>query len=609
MMNVQANAPDRFNPRTFLNKNNVLASRVNSFQQMLCLATLSYGSLYGLVRSSKDWDVINAFEERNRDLLTTCHPNLIKIIIILNSLSGTQQQIFRRLHAATKQVSCVDASPGTGKTFLLGMFSVSLVNDKFCYLVYSRRLHKKMAILPSVSSMTCCRFLMNILEINYYQAKNIWSCYSNGVSLTLRDKVLQIFSMVADVKAECIDAYEYYVLDEDSVVAPWFIFFLYILYLRFRFTLIFFGDRFQQNSICRTGFHSQNNFSLIQVVARPRVHLLEFRIRQAGDQYFRFILQSITQMFGTADKEVSMNFALKFRLYQLLEAHFFMEEDFRKLYISQFHANIKARFRRYTKFLISNNRPFFNAPICEKRGKDFIPLVLPSENKFPTELLLVPDDVYSLVLNADEHIPVTYVRMHHANKYAIVRDTANRRELLVERRAVGSDIYVDEMLTYLRKVVPGRTFYQFPLKMNAVTCHACQGLTLWISNVELDLDTTSLNSFYVAITRITSLRQLGKIHSDSIASLMKTLEANDEYFYRYGDASQSQPFIVCATIRTFLKKRLCRNLKIHRLLFLKYVQQYPSEPSDLMKVFELLEKNKINSYSEIFNMLKRENYL
>lgn len=224
----------------------ILQKKLNSNDELYTLSIKSKNSLQAYV---KDEIKLKMFKFKYKSYFDTVWVNNpIKLQIVLNSLNEDQThtffQIFDNFKSSEGSVSTIDASPGTGKTFLTACILMSYAHSAL-YMVYTNKLSESMNNLyfDGVSS-TCCKFLMNILKLNYVKVKYLW--YLRGMSLS--EKCAEIEELAKNNKP----FHNLYIMDENSVVSPFFIYFMFCLYKYHKIHIIFICNRCQQFEI---GFH------------------------------------------------------------------------------------------------------------------------------------------------------------------------------------------------------------------------------------------------------------------------------------------------------------------------------------------------------------------
>ena len=373
---------------------------------------------------------------------------------------------------------------------------------------------------------TNCKFIMDSLTLSFYQQKKIWGSKKiNGKNMNMIEKYYEILCLTNRVKLPTES--NLYILDEYSVVSPMFIFFLYCLSIRWNLHILFVGDKFQQSSINKSIFHSAGNFLLIQALCdnnQDSLLLLKRKMRQNDDLIFQNKIEFVTEILreNYIGSETPMNFAIKYSLYLIFKDHFILTETFSSIYLAQYHIDIKKRILRH-QCKLKEDSSFKLAYVCNKSkdrltGKDIF--IERREGwtcgKFLPYLLLVKGQTYNYIINNIKQVIVKYLGFYikdSSNKWVIVEDS-NGNKYALKPKLISPEIMHTEQIQWLKKFT-NSTLYQYPLLPRYYTYHAAQGITIPEEKVELNMDTGTLNSFYVGLTRLRKISQLGKIHTNS----------------------------------------------------------------------------------------------
>lgn len=576
----------------------VLDWRIKTFADIVFLSFQSYGALFSRVKDSAK---LLEFEKIHVDLLKTCHKNTVKIYIIINSLSLQQREMFIKIHKKLQQpegsFTVIDAGPGTGKTFLIAMILLSY-NEDILYQVYSKRLMNILNIIQfNGNSKTCCKSLMDMLGIKYFDSKYLWSC----TNISFKEKCEALYKKIGKINQDEL-IYSLYILDEDSVVSPWHIYFLFCIGKVYNKHVLFMGDQYQQNSISKTIHHNQCNYSLICNIKDVEILNLTERIRQQSDVEFINILEKISLLFKSyyRNTEIKMDFDLKYRIFNLLYKHFIVKENFDSLFMSQYHQTLKYRMIRYEKYLKVNNIPYKIVSFMTKVKDKFIPAELKENVKFLSYIMLVKGKKYIYNPSIEIQHMIEFIEYDETKNYLVAKNL-NTLEIIRIFRIKIQPFFIPE--EYM-EILPNN-LHQFPIKPLISTYHSAQGLTISNETIELDLDCSTLNSFYVGITRIVEQKQLIKIHTKELLSFIITLQKNDEYYYRvshlYKGKASDLVFVETNNITNFHSCVIFRNIKIRKNRFNIQIQK-PIE-TNLIKLIKKLSLVNVNQYSIVFNEL------
>ncbi|UBZ25657.1 helicase 2 [Carcinus maenas nudivirus] len=550
----------------------ILNVKISSLDDLIKLSLKSRNCLLSHVRNHEKLTKFKNIYKKYFQLVW--NENDVKIFIILNSLNDNQKYAYLHIFDSIMEntnggIYCIDACPGTGKTFLTACILMSYVEDS-TYMVYTNKLSDIMrSVYFDGVSITCCKFLMRLLNKNYMVIKNIW----NVKNLTLEEKCKDVEKIAREHKP----IHNLYIIDENSVLSPFFIYFMYCLSVFHKIHVLFVGDRYQQTPINSTKYHSSNNFKLINLIATT--YDLTVNVRQSTDQPFVNLLSQFLQYFKKSDN-VIMNFDIKYFFYNVLSSKFHTTENFNSMYFAAYHVLLKDRLLKYEKYLDSNAIKYTKAYLQNRTGgfKDMIPEL----KKFRPYIILVLNKKYIYSPNSTISFIVTLKEI--GKDYLRLFNHELKRNIIVRRIAVNT-FFVSEQLIMILSQNGCSTAYQYPLRELISTYHAAQGLTISNINVELNLDCKNINSFYVGLTRIKKLEQLTKIHTKDLLNLAYTKKKNDNYYYRiinYPKNIENLKFVECNNIQTFESSSILKNLKIHKNLYANSAN-ISDKYTDLMK--------------------------
>ncbi|UVX94928.1 helicase 2 [Callinectes sapidus nudivirus] len=553
----------------------ILDIKLRNLEDLITLSTKSRQSLFHHVKKIEN--LVQFKKTYSKYFECVWNENDIKIYIIVNSMNDDQKYVYfnifdKIMNSSKGSISSIDACPGTGKTFLTACILVSCNFDS-TYMVYTNRLSESMNnIYFEGVSITCCRFLMKLLKINYPKAKNLW----NIRGMTLEEKCKEIQTLAKNHKV----AHRLYIVDEDSVLSPFFIYFMYCLQVFHNIHLIFIGDKYQQIPINATKYHSGVNYELIEILAPDSLYTLTTNVRQNGDVEFVNILKDFLTYFKKCDNR-KMSFAMKYFFYSKLHEKFNVSENFKAMFFAAYHRKLKARMLRYEKHLETNNIKYKKAYIHIKKNKMLQPVSNISQlKKFRPYIVLVIGAKYVYSPTSTVSFIVTLKEIRE-NTLKLHNEQWNRN-IIVSRIQLNSYFTSEQLIEILAKM-EYPTMYQFPIRELINTYHAAQGLTIANSQVELDLDCKSMNSFYVGLTRIKTRDQLTKIHTQDLLNLMYTKNQNDEYYYKiveFDKDLKNIQFQTCNNLKVFESAKI--NLKIKKEIY-ENKSNLQSQETELMR--------------------------
>ena len=246
--------------------------QINSFEKLVKFANESNESNTRefLERTNKRWEKFqDTVDPRTFHLLSTLNDDQRSII----------NNIICKSNGPRFSITLMDARPGCGKTHTVACLGIV---RKLTYIVYNRALSFNMGDIFSIQSMTCAKFMMKVLRISYFEYIHMW--HRKDRSLQEIEKYL----LTCIKEAIRINSSDILVVDEYNVLSPWAIVFIILYAKKFDYTLLFTGDKNQQDTIDRTPFHSYSNYELIRSVTNYKVSLHQ-EMRFDDFEYLKFI--------------------------------------------------------------------------------------------------------------------------------------------------------------------------------------------------------------------------------------------------------------------------------------------------------------------------------
>lgn len=381
----------------------------------------------------------------------------------------------------------LDAGPGTGKSFLVNSFVQALTCDP-CYIVYSHNLLQLIKPLDMIASTTAS-FLCNQLKWSYFKTMYMFQGPNEKV--------------IENVK-HCIATYQVdqpiIILDEYSVVSPWFLVTLLVYCYRTRKVLLLVGDSYQQKSLeCHASLRSTN----LTLLKECSIYLtLTQNLRQQNDPILQSQIETIKTWVGP-----SLSIEHGKLLAQMFESKLNVPDDFSLPFLSQFHTRIKARTEELCK-LVHHEQSFFVTPTGvhlppHRKFLNFIPLIIGQE----------------------------YIYMNQGCKQRVFLEAIYDETILVRTvenlKLILTKILCNSKNTQTQLLEHAKGHYQYPISLPFFTFHSVQGLTIDYPSIDLDVNTRSSNSLYVGFSRLQRSDQLHKIYLDlSLWSSKKTNTTN-----------------------------------------------------------------------------------
>lgn len=498
--------------------------------------------------------------------------NIIKDLnnatIVYNSLNQQQQDIFLNVLKfinSDEYFYLIDAPPGTGKTFLTVaiIFSCSLPS---MYLAYSNELINQLQPAHFVFKNTICKNFMQKLNISFETWKHL-------IGKNFDDNKSTIETIISRSAKDCV---KIYFVDEYTVLNPWTFYILSLYAKKNDSKIIFTGDRYQLGAIRKTRFHNALNYALLSyIIKEHNVSSLTANIRQQNDITFCEKLNDLKNYVvnnHNVDKEIPINFDVKFKLYCLFKTKFHANPDYKNIYMASFYKTIKNRLSKLKPWCEKNGIEYQTAKVLNANTRKFIEPV--NSNKFESELTLI--------------VGFKYYWIHSKSiKYIVTLRAIDEHELLIEidkdlsiKNIIRTDIrnfmhpeilpiiYAQNDEPFSRK---DPVFLQFPLKNLYFSYHSVQGLTLSNIGLDMNIDASSFNAIYVGLSRLNNESQLNLLESLDVLNLAVTYLKNDTFYYKIDPNNYSQYKTVCfkeITNREFFNSR-CGNFKILKQIYLE----------------------------------------
>lgn len=549
------------------------------------------------------------------DLKCTPYRSLIdgtKTRLVYNLLKANQRVVFEKVHqhlsASLREESafdgdlivrpvsvCIDSPPGTGKSFLICALSATLSSAPQV-LVYQRALVSRLQSLSHVSALTCCKWLMVATGTTFEVAKILF------------DDKPTIYEMLVDVYALIYrfpQQRSLVVLDEYTVVSPWFLLTLLVAGKVHNFNVICTGDKDQHNAIQKSVYHNRTNHAVVEHLVDHHMKL-DKQMRISDKVYNSFIVEYKEKMnVDNSLDSVPNTFANLYYLFTKFMRKFFVKEKLLGVvYMSQFHSKLKARQIRIMQHLDGGGGGgrYYTVPFKHgKHGDELVDLQVPDSNrKFLPYLLLIVGQRYIWTTENDRFV-VTLLWVSESS--VVVECLEEGAKIASGAVAVAPHQYAlcrvslthkwhnvpDEHFEWLLGFTTYKSLWQYPLRYYCSTYCAAQGLTFNDEIVELDLDTITANSIYVGLSRVTKDSQIYAMRTKHLASLMYTWYKNDAYYYKLTRTPSAlyrnllcyvndrktfvdtTPFVECATKEVFEEPRVRGNVKVLRDAFVNRV--------------------------------------
>jgi len=442
--------------------------------------------------------------------------NYNKIKIILNTLNKQQGGIFKKLMTLNAdEFSCtaIDAPPGTGKTFLLKCL-MSILNVPGVYTSYTNNLEYSITGFPAVDSKNIYKLTMQNTNLDLTECTTLF--YSTREFNTFNEKLADVQIVAKSIKWK----YKLLMVDEYGILSVWILIFLWTIAKNAGIPIIFIGDVRQQPALFSSKLYRGTNAEIVDKLSSGAVYTLSKSMRQMKDAAFADNINVITNMFGDGSRVLYMNSRLKGILKEMFRSKLSTNEDFDALYLCQYHKSATARVYRWVQHLRASGLSTSNfiVPFYDKIGRKPLPLneVIMRGKKFIPFLVLVPSCKYIYKSPSGTEV-VEFLNFKNENVVKILRENAIVD--YITRKPANFFINREQRIELEEAYPDTIQISQFPLRHLILTYHSVQGQTIEFDKVDLDINCTTLNSFYVGLSRLRTLDQLNKIVDSSLNSL------------------------------------------------------------------------------------------
>ncbi|UBZ25660.1 helicase 2 [Carcinus maenas nudivirus] len=425
----------------------------------------------------------------------------------------------------------LDASSGTGKSFLVDCLAICLRNTSTVVIAKNSTLLKSICnvVTHSISAMTTCKFTMLYFDMDFQTAIKVFK--DNYLSI---DEVAIFINKI--IKTHKPWNFNLLIIDEYSMESPLLLLIIIILARIEKVNLLIMGDIKQQNTLTTSRFHKGTNYKLISILGDDiKLCKLSEQMRIKDNRLLQLI-SGIKTLIDDTVGNVQATYGLKYFIYLNLREKFTTKTNpLIDIYLTDTHKNIKEKVEELVEYAKKNNLKCVIQPfeIKNKVTGKLSPLILPTKDKYLPNIPLVEGCQY--VYNK------TFVTLKKINSQSLeIVDNKTKEELCISKSiwSISDHACVDDNYKWITKHIPdyetGEYYIiQYPLRFAYFTYYFVQGLTFGDGQkISFDLDTQLANSVYVGFSRIKDSNQITKIHCKDLFSFIYTQYKNDEYFYK-----------------------------------------------------------------------------
>lgn len=527
-----------------------------------------------------------------------------KTILLYNQLNASQKTGFDKLHEFlssslnidtleidSPNIILMDAAGGTGKSFLIECLAQSLTwNIKL--IVKTRKLANAFKEIRNLNTCTTCKFIMDTFNCKFEDAIKLFN------DTTPVEEMIKKIHIILNSSRK-LDELKLLIVDEYSLESPILLIILCILSMHHKFNILLMGDQKQQNTIQKTLYYNHSNYDLLKSLNIVKFLNLDVQMRITDLKYLEIInmLREKINSMNAIGGEVTLQFDSKYFIFKNFKNHFIkLENKLVNVYVADIHRKLKARLIELEKYATTKNLKVQHEPyiaIClltQKRAE----LLLPSEYKFPNYLLLVESMHYMYKYsNTDVIIKLKCI----CENYIVAIITTTQEEIIIKKCiwTLNDHSCVDEQFEWMSTFTDD-DIMQYPIRPLIFTFHAVQGLTFNTEMLSFDLDAKSLNSVYVALSRIRGMDQLDRIQTNDLIGLLYTDYKNDDYYYK----------IKTTDVTKNISTNLCKYLATSTHTFNSKEFDDTIKTVDTIKLFERGHFTKTRILKSKYITLKRE---
>ena len=464
--------------------------------------------------------------------------------IVYNKLEEHQKVIFNKIHQALSaslsnedsntviapKILLMDAQPGVGKSFLVRILGHTLNFKDVIAMAITKDLANSLNIPNVIKGITNTKFIKDTFNLPYNEAEILFKKDGEPLSCILKF----IYDHVRNYR---ITKSNLLILDEYSLCSPLFIATLIVAAKVQRFNLLITGDKDQLGAIDKISHHQKTNYELLTNLCTEK-YCLTKQIRIKDSQHLALVLKlkeyiKINQKY---DNYIPCDFKFKYFIFETYMSKFFsIDPILEAVYISQYHRNLKKRILEMEAYMDKNGIEFRRASFEQKHEGIPSKLLLPPHEKFLPYILLGVGLMYIMVV--PNQVSRKIVKLKSISNIILqVEDISDNSILYVNKVPWTKFCHncSDQQYKWMLECIPKEVseWTNYPLRPYLSTFHALQGQTFTTENIVVDIDCQTVNSLYVAFSRIENGNQLKHLHSSELISFMFTKYKSDEYYYR-----------------------------------------------------------------------------
>ena len=465
--------------------------------------------------------------------------------IVYNKLEPSQKLIFNKIHQALSsslsnedsinvidpKILLLDAQPGVGKSYLIAILGHTLNFKNVTAMANSNVLANSLNIQNVIKGITNTKFIMGTFKLEYEEAVIMFKKSNESQN----DILNFIYNYVRNYK---IKKSNLMILDEYTLCSPLFLAMLIVAARVQKFNLLITGDKDQLDAIEKLYHHDKDNYELVSKLCNEKYSLTE-QMRIKDSNHLALVLKIkkyITDRQSYHDENIPNNFDFKFLIFESILSKFFtIDPIINAVYVAQYHKNIKSRILKMEEYMDKNGIKYEKVYFEQKIEGITSKLILTNNEKFLPYILLSVGLTYIMVwpdLSSRKIVKLKSI----SDVILEVEDVSDNKIIYVKKVPWTKYCHncSKQQYKWILDCIPEEVtqWSNFPLSLYHSTFHSLQGQNISRENFVIDIECSTVNSIYVALSRIEKGSQLKHLCSSELISLMYTKYKSDEYYYR-----------------------------------------------------------------------------
>lgn len=446
-------------------------------------------------------------------------------------LNQEQRIVYDYVAANPQDIITIQAGPGCGKSFLLKTIAYNLPNIHKHVIIFKHDL--LYSFRHCAERHTVAKFIMQTLQINYFEYKALDKQIS--MNITSVEFMLSIVAMIKKAQLKNIK-FSILFLDEYTIVSKPILLILLMILEYHKIGTIICGDKNQLQNIHNSQHAILSAHTLAKSFSRREFNL-HINERCKDTAYNNFV-----NYFA----DFSSNRKLDNYTYAILSTVFINQlvqlPNYNSIHLASTHQELTnlihtmvCNNKYHTDFYLVDQSRIQSEPntvlqhtlatmeyLSSAKSNNEVPV----PGKFLPYLPLVIGARYYILKHSEYSQGVLVEYRHEDGIIKMLYDNGTLQEFT---RMSSKQVLFDEHCEYLmRNVEPSEdlrgTIYGFPIyPANFMSIHKCQGCTIR-GELDLILNKTNYQGLYVALSRVTSPKQIARVTiPNQVSHLVSTI--------------------------------------------------------------------------------------